>query len=239
MVKLSSPIRVTVAEYPKSGGTWLVSMLGDYFDIPKRDIYVKNGYTVFDVTKHPWYRNAESLDLTESCIIKSHELPDSILHNFSTNFIHLVRDGRDVIVSKYIYERDFCVQNGIYDSFDTPWGKYLQKTAREWRDFVLNWVDEEYPWFRYEDLLAQPVETLQNIIVSLKFEVVDRDLVFVVKKNTKDRMRKSLASTFSYNTFVRKARAGDWVNYFSSMDSDIFKHIAEDAMRILGYMKGN
>ena len=222
MVRLSSPARVTVVEYPKSGGTWLVSMLGDYFDIPKRDIYVRDGYNVFDVTKHPWYQNATSLNLTESCVIKSHELPNSNLHNFSTSYIHLVRDGRDVVVSKYIYERDFCVQNGIYASFDTPWDEYLQKTAREWHNFVLAWVESGHPWFRYEDLIAQPVETLRDVIKLLEFEVVDRDLVLVVKKNTKDKMRKSLAATFSYNTFVRKARAGDWINYFSTEE---FEHI--------------
>lgn len=235
MVRSTSRLRITVVEYPKSGGTWLVSMLGDYFDIPKRDIYVRDGYNVFDITKHPWYQDTASLDLTESCVIKSHELPNSMLHNFSTKYIQLVRDGRDVIVSKYIYERDFCVKNGIYDSFDVPWDVYLQKTAYEWRDFVKAWIDEGHPWFRYEDLLTRPVETLRIIIESLEFKATNRELILVVEKNSKKKMRKSLANVFKYNTFVRNARAGDWNNYFSSTDLDTFDNIAGEAMRVLGY----
>ncbi len=32
-------MRIVVTEYPKSGGNWVVNMLGDVLQIPKRDIY--------------------------------------------------------------------------------------------------------------------------------------------------------------------------------------------------------
>src|SRR5512135_3392679 len=99
-------MKIIVTEYPKSGGNWLVNLLGDILELPKRDIYVSDGFNLFDVSKHPWYENASSYELTEDCVIKSHELPDSPLLNFTARFIHLVRDGRDVVVSKYFYEKD-------------------------------------------------------------------------------------------------------------------------------------
>lgn len=229
--------RITVVEYPKSGGTWLVSMLGDYFDIPKRDIYVADGYSAFDVAKHPWYQNAESLNLTETCVIKSHELPGSNLHNYPTSYIHLVRDGRDVVVSKYFFERDFCVQNGIFASFDIPWNEYIHKTATEWSNFVLAWMNakEGQNWFRYEDLLASPLDTLEKIVRVLRSEVDRQKLASAVEKNTKEKISKSLDKVFLHNKFVRKAQAGDWINHFSNQDVLVFNSIAGDAMKVSGY----
>ena len=239
MVKITSPFRITVVEYPKSGGTWLVGILGDYFDIPKRDIYMADGYNAFDVSKHPWYRNAVSLNMTETCVIKSHELPGSSLHNYPTEYIHLVRDGRDVVVSKYFFEKDFCVQNGIFASFDTPWAEYVQKTAEEWSNFVLSWmkVDEGQHWFRYEDLLAQPFETARKMITALQCEIDDQKLILAIENNTKEKIHQSMESAFSHNTFVRKARAGDWANHFSPKDIHVFNLVAEKAMKVLGYVE--
>jgi hypothetical protein len=229
--------RITVVEYPKSGGTWLVSMLGDYFDMPKRDIYVADGYSAFDVAKHPWYQNAASLNMTDICVIKSHELPDSDLHNYPTQYIHLVRDGRDVVVSKYFFERDFCVQNGISASFDLPWEEYVRKTAKEWSDFVLTWMGHEKGknWFRYEDLLAHPLETLGKIAKLFQNETDHQKLALTVQNNTKEKTHKSLDKAFSYNTFVRKAQSGDWFHHFSEKDLLAFDLMAGKAMNALGY----
>jgi len=85
--------RIVVVEFPKSGGTWLTSLLGDALGWPKRDIYVDEHYTAFDVRKHPWYRGAQRLDLPQKCVIKSREEPGSPLHDFPARFVHLVRDG--------------------------------------------------------------------------------------------------------------------------------------------------
>ena len=68
----------------------------DALDLPKRDIYVGDGYQWLDLSVHPWYQDAERLALPESCAIKSHELPGSPLAKFDAVFLHLVRDGRDL-----------------------------------------------------------------------------------------------------------------------------------------------
>ncbi len=122
----SLDLRIVVAEYPKSGGTWIVSVLGDALGLPKRDIYVSDEYKSFDVRKHPWYKNAPDLVLPDACVIKSHELPNSDLHSFP---MRLVRDGRDVVVSRFFYDRDFCVANGIYSKSK----KGLTTTFHTWR----------------------------------------------------------------------------------------------------------
>jgi hypothetical protein len=139
-VKPNKPI--IVAEYPKSGGNWLVNLIGDALKIPKRDIYMRDGWNAFDATNHPWYAGSENFDFPLSCVIKSHEKPRSTLIDFDAVYIHLIRDGRDVVVSKYFYEKDFCVKNGIINKFDFEFGEYVPMVAHEWAEFVLAWKSE-------------------------------------------------------------------------------------------------
>lgn len=229
------PERIIVTEYPKSGGTWLVSLLGDCLGLPKRDIYVGDGYKTFDIRNHPWYQDSDSPNLTSACVIKSHELPASPLVTFPAQYIHLVRDGRDVVVSKYFYERDFCVKNGIYASFDVSWSDYVRKTALEWNNYVLAWLDTDCQWFRYEDLLHDTFGTLTRILLAFHLSIDSEKVNEVIKMKTAEKMRKSLDKTFSSNTFIRKAVAGDWKNHFTEKDTDAFENAAGDSLRLLGY----
>lgn len=48
----------------------------------------------------------------------------------------------------------------------------------------------------------------------------------------------ALDATFKYNTFVRKATFGDWVNYFNAADGKAFKKIAGQTLVRLGYESG-
>lgn len=228
-------MRIIIAEYPKSGGTWLVSLLGDCLDLPKRDIYVSDGYQLFDIHKHPWYKGYESLELTEACVIKSHELPDSPLHDFPAHYIHLVRDGRDVVVSKYFFERDFCIKNHILQSFDFSFNDYLVKTALEWRTFVLAWLEQNVVVCRYEDLLKAPQETLEQVLLALGKQVKTSKVQHAIEANRKEKMHQVLNEVFVHNTFVRKAMAGDWRNYFSTEQLEIFYALAGDALNQLEY----
>ena len=228
-------MRIVVTEYPKSGGSWLVSMLGTLLNLPCRDIYIGDGYDRFDVTTHPWYRGTPSFGLTEDCVIKSHELPESPWLNFPARMLHLVRDGRDVAVSKYFFERDFCVNNGIYDRFDIPFDEYVPKIAREWRHYVLEWIKKGTPFYTYEALLQHTPRTLESIAVNLGVAYSPEQLLQAIEKNSKENFKKSLDDTFKHNTFVRKGISGDWRNHFTEQHNVIFQEIAGDALSILGY----
>ena len=229
--------RIVVTEYPKSGGTWVTSLIGDALGWPKRDIYVNEQYKAFDVRKHPWYRGSNILGLLPVCVIKSHELPQTNLHNFPAQFVHLVRDGRDVVVSKYIYESEFCVRNGIYERFDVPFDVYLQREAAQWRDFVLAWRDEPgVIHVRYEDFLADPVRELTRLLRRLHRPASQKAILHAVQQNTKARWRQALEQVFSYNTFVRKGEAGNWREYLTEEQERAFRAIAGDALQQFGYL---
>jgi len=226
---------LVVVEYPKSGGSWLVSMLGDCLDLPKRDIYVSEGFKLFDVSRHPWYIDSASLNISAPSVIKSHEPPQSSLYHSDDKIIHLVRDGRDVVVSKYFYDKDFCVQNGIFESFDTPWRDYLISTAQQWSRFVLDWQGRGVRFFRYEQLLEDLPSAIKSILDALQVSATDEKITQAIQANTKEKFRQALSKTFEHNTFVRKGIVGDWVNHFSEDDLAEFNKVAGEAMSSLGY----
>lgn len=228
-------MRIVVNEYPKSGGTWLVSLLGDALHLSKRDIYVNENFTLFDVSRHPWYLEG-TLSIPETCVIKSHELPGSSLLDMKNSvMLHLIRDGRDVVVSKYFFESRFCVENGIYKHFDMSFTDYVPQVAREWSAYVRAWLRTSCIEVRYESLLRDPIRTLQRTIEQIGLDCSEEDVRASVEANTADKLRCSLDQTFKHNTFVRKATSGDWRNHFSADHCDAFKAEAGDLLIQLGY----
>lgn len=232
-------MRILIVEYPKSGGNWLVNLLGDALSLDKRDIYINNDYTAFNVSLHPWYEGMASFNLTESCVIKSHELPGSVLHNFPSHRIHLIRDCRDVIVSKYFFERDFCVRNGIYKEFNISFDDFVAKTAGEWATFVRAWKPENVVTAHYEYLLRDALAEIKSLLRALCLQVDEAVLMAAIRNNTKDNMKKSLDKAFQYNTFVRKGIEGDWKNHFSEGHKKMVKDCAGTELIMAGYEENN
>lgn len=231
---------VVVSEFPKSGGSWIVSMLGKALGLPCRDIYMQPGFDLFDYSQHPWYLGVDVPDFPPQCVIKSHEPPDSPAISFDVTQVHLVRDGRDVVVSKYFFERDFCVQNGIIDAFDQTFESFVERESRKWGEYVSSWLAQpDVLTIRYESFLADPVGELGALVTALTGEPLDEDtLVDVVARFTRDRFSASLAATFKHNTFVRKGVKGDWVNHFGESDVQAFEEGAGNVLRRLGYETG-
>lgn len=234
-LKILKPI--IISEFPKSGGSWIVSMIGDALGIPCRDIYMRPGFDLFDGKKHPWYQGAAEYDFPTQCVIKSHEKPNSGAINFDVTQIHLFRDGRDVVVSKYFFDRDFCIKNGITSSFDDDFDSYVERTSYEWASYVLAWREQPtVSSTQYERYLDDPVRELRALIFEISGVRLDESyLSSVVSRYTRAKFSASLDAAFSHNTFVRKGIAGDWKNHFSERNVSAFKSIAGDALIALGY----
>lgn len=229
---------VVITEYPKSGGSWIVSMLGDLLKVPKRDIYVNSDFNLFDIKKHPWYENAQDFDFPAESVIKSHELPQSHLINFDATYVNLIRDGRDVVISKWFFEKDFYVKNNIVPSFDKQFDDYVIETANEWSDYVTAWADHASFTIRYEDFLTDTVASLRKLLNSITEETyIEEDIQDTVARFSRKNFSASFDKVFKYNSFVRKGISGDWRNYFSRKNIDSFKAIAGNTLVTLGYEK--
>lgn len=227
---------VILTEFPKSGGSWIVSMIGDVLNIPQRDIYVRPGFDLFDIKKHPWYLGVNELDFPEQSVIKSHELFGSSLIDFDATYIHLIRDGRDVVVSKWFFEKEFLTKNGISPSFNEDFEKYVEKTAYDWSNYVENWAGKSTLTIQYENFLLNPVQSLSRVVqVITNDEFSIRHLENTISKFTKNKFSDSLSQIFKHNTFVRKGVAGDWRNYFSATNVEVFKSRAGETLLSMGY----
>lgn len=212
-------------------------MLGEALGVPCRDIYVQPGFSLFDIAKHPWYVGNEGLEIPSQCVIKSHELPESKIVDFDATMIHLVRDGRDVIVSKFIFDTEFMVKNGISQKVDVDFDEYVEKTALEWSAYVTSWsAVDNLVTVRYEDFLQDPCKSLGQLLAkSIGASLEAECLTDIVSKFTKANFSASLDQAFAHNTFVRKGVAGDWVNHFSDKNRQVYEAIAGRAHRALGY----
>lgn len=230
-------MRIIVAEFQKSGGSWLTSMLADALGVPARDLYVDNNFKAFDLKNHPWYRHSSLWNLTENCIIKSHEFADTALHSFDANVLHLIRDGRDVVVSKYFFERDFCVNNNIISSFDITFEEFIEKNSKEWSKYVIGWHNTDAMQITYEEILSDPFAAINRILQKLTLPVNNDLIINAIKANTKDNFSKKLEDTFEHNTFVRKGISGDWKNHFTEEHKRIFKECAGNTLITMGYEK--
>jgi hypothetical protein len=260
---LTENFYLVITEYPRSGGTWLTTLLGETLDIPKRDIYVTNENVAqkptsknifkkiwfrvknfgkkeniffnYGIFNHFWYKDAKSLEIKSPSVIKSHELPNSSLIRFDAHYLHLMRDGRDVVVSKYFYEKDFCLKNGFIKSFDTSFEDYIRITAEEWKKYVNAWATTNTSYIKYEDLLLNPKETVNKIITDLNLSASEEHIASIIENNEKDRFSQKLGGIVKHNTVVRKAISGDWKNHFTDEHKRIFKEIAGDTLIQLGY----
>jgi len=191
---------------------------------------------LFDIKKHPWYAGSNDLDFPRCSVIKSHEFPRSGLIDFDAKYVHLVRDGRDVVVSKWHFEKYFCVNNGITTSFDIDFDVYVKKTAAEWANYVEAWRASSVLLVRYEDFLQEPAECLGRLIKSLIGSDVKKDMLErTVDRFSKENFARALGKAFRHNTFVRKGVAGDWVNHFSEKNIADFKAVAGETLLSLRY----
>jgi hypothetical protein len=82
-------------------------------------------------------------------------------------FIHLVRDGRDVALSLFARRHDFGVYNAYYA------GKYWQQYVEVTHEHGAKLGRAQYLEIRYEDLVAEPREALQRICLFLREEFTE------------------------------------------------------------------
>lgn len=227
-------LNVRIAEFPKSGGTWLGNMLSDLSGLP--------------------FPQRKYLPIAQ-CIEHSHYTGPT-----QKKTIVLIRDGRDIMVSAYFH---FLFQNnkkpkGMIDHWRSVMNfknvedveqnlpKFIDKFSREftiggkkvsWSDHVTSY-DYNNPQVilcRYEDLITKPAETLRNI--SEQYNITRKcKIEEVVKKNSFEYITGRRAGEEDRNQFHRKGIVGDWKNYFNEHSLDIFYMYHGRALKNLGYV---
>lgn len=224
---------VIVNEYPKSGGSWLASLLSEYLQLP------------FPRNRFPQLRPS---------IMQTHYLPKPGLHNIVCMF----RDGRDVMVSFYYHSlfennrenaelvRTTRAAMQFADDRDIRANlprfiEYKFTTRRQphftWREFALEWYREGVPRVRYEELLNDTAGQLKRVIEELRpgQPVSTSRLQAAVENNSFSARSGRAAGDEQPDNFLRKGVSGDWKDKMSLEARQVFDHHAGDALRLLGY----
>lgn len=228
-----------ICEHPKSGGTWLGSMIADCLQLP--------------FPKRP------AAPIAMPAVVHAHWDFDPRLHRTT----HIVRDGRDVMVSFYfhfvrhaqsragnrdeplvrtlrrLFGRDADLNDTLAHMprfidhiFRRPLGSTLN-----WRDYVEAWSDRPgVVQACYERLLECVEPELGRILTELTGKSPDAWRVRLAAEKYSMRLQTGRApGQENRASFIRKGVAGDWVNHFSREARECFDDRAGDALLSLGY----
>jgi len=214
-------MKIAVVSTPRSGNTWLRSLLASLAKVPHRAVHHPD-----DV---PW-------DMDE-VVVQIHWLPtESFLSDLAAHGFRVVAIARhplDVFVSVVQYVRNgkethqwLAGAGGNESSLDaaTPTDSNALGYAVSERFATLLsvtpqwWQHEDVIRVTYEELVADPSETLSRVAVSLGIE---GDLTAAIEENSMTKMR----SEFPNRSFhFWKGQPGLWR---SLITSDAATHIAE------------
>lgn len=232
-----------VAEFPKSGGTWLARMVGDYLQLP-----------------FPQY---SLLPLAFSCVVQTF----SSYHPALRRVFYIYRDGRDVMASLY-FDRLRIARHArrpgsasIARTYEKLLGKdydpadivrHLPRfiefefahpgrgTPLSWRDHVEGWYRPEASgpraYLSYEELRRDCAGALGRAIEAVTGEPADPwRIETTVEKMSMKRATGRDPGQGDPTQHIRKGVVGDWRNHFSREAAEVFDHLAGDTLVRLGY----
>lgn len=222
-----------VNEYPRSGGSWLGSMLAEMLCIP-------------------FPRNR--LPVLGKSIMHGH-----MMHGWNLNNLVLVwRDGRDLLVSQYFHYlvendrgnaqlvkqtrealqiddvNDIAANLPVFMEFMYSKNRHPRFT---WKAFVDRWAGYEGAvHIHYETLLENTGAELANVLFHLTGKEQDPGRIAeVVEKHSFKRVSGRQQGEENTGSFARKGISGDWKNYFDRDACAQFAEFTGDSLYRLGY----
>jgi hypothetical protein len=240
------PDDVFLTSYPKSGNTWIRFLIAnlvwtdgstDFTNLDKR------------VAPIYGYSDRQLLALPRPRLLKSHEYFDPRY----PKVLYIVRDVRSVIVSYYCH----LLRRGKVSSEETIYAFAELFLAGKldaygsWRDNVVSWLrlrsdNDKFLCIRYEDLSANPTETVRKLAAFLNMEY-DADRIELAIKRSSFGNMKTLAeqagSTWRGNRgvknpeipFVRSGKTNEWSEKLDSNVLELIYRECGDLLSELGY----
>ena len=230
-----------VAEYPKSGGTWLCQMLAAALEVP------------FPRNRRIRYT---------SCVVHGHYVySDGLFSKRPSHAICMIRDGRDIMVSLYfhsLFENErtsphvvrrtrsaLAFQDCEDVSENLP--KFIeyvfdrQRKSRSpfqftWPQFVRSWSGRDVGFVKYEELIHDTLGVLRETVERIATKPINSNrLQEIVDEFSFAKQASREPGVEKRNSFLRKGVAGDWQNNFSIEARRVFDELAGEELILLGY----
>lgn len=209
---------IWVASYPRSGNTFLRTVLNHCFDLKSASVYINDlgGNKKLEESVGHIERDEDGVinfPAGNLPLVKTHELHKA---QDSTPAIYVLRDGRAAAISLW----KFYGQK-------SPLSEIIKGNHRfgKWCDHVASWQPETRPntlFIRYEDLEADLESVLPSISEFLKRDVVKTSLPSRSDISNDD------------GRWVRKKT--NWEDSMSPEDIDLFNQLNQEALEKYGYL---
>jgi hypothetical protein len=219
---------IWLASYPRSGNTFVRTILNQGFGIKTYSIYgdkldIGNDSATSEMVGHQElpadFNFDKAREADELFFIKTHE-QFSIKHE-RDRAIYIVRDGREATVSFYHYNKNFT-QNR-YNYLQIIQGQNFVGT---WGNHYLSWQEmgtEKCLYFLFEDLIADPLKAMENISgFTGKSALTDKLPTFSDLNKTNPR-------------FFRSGQTDSFLKELSKFEQDYFWLCNGRAMHLAGY----
>jgi hypothetical protein len=239
-----------IAGLPKSGTSWLESMLASYPGYEK----VMPPSAVAHEQAH---KGSHNFDLPEDTIaqlrealvvLKLHVCGSShnvrLLQELGIPYVVLYRDLRDVAVSHYFYVRrtpwhpeyddyhGLDVENGLYH-----FGRTLLPKFADWmRSWHENRDPEQSIEIRYEDLLGDTVGSFGAVASHFSLDTSQSTIEDIVDEHRFENISGGRTrGEQDSDSFVRKGVSGDWKRHFTPDLKELFKKKVGKVLIAFGY----
>ena len=151
----------------------------------------------------------------------------------NARFIHVIRDGRDVVVSMVAARKQIGFGTGSIEDSAVQWKRYVRaaQKARQYHDRYLE--------VRYEDLSSSGVDTIKSIFDFCGLPASDEDMAAIVTAHQFERMKAKGQAVDKrikkLEAHYRKGKIGSWKEELVLKKRYVFHKIAGDLLCELGY----
>ena len=234
---------VWLAAYPRSGMTYLRHVLSQCLGVPTFTVYRESGGPDCGVidprngSPNMWPEDMAAAG--EACpvvFVKTHET--HVHASTSHKAVHLVRDGRDALISHTYYALDF---NPWLPP--EPWDDRFRRLVEGrcprmpraedidtwcWSTHTDTWLDRlgTTLWLRFEELIAEPLSVAKRIA---DFCQLNTEL------NPAPRLRLFADLHMDNPRFFRRGMPGSWMQDLTEAQQELFWQHHGHAMQRLGY----
>ncbi|KAF4084629.1 hypothetical protein AMELA_G00108400 [Ameiurus melas] len=240
------PSDLLISTYPKAGTTWtqeIVDLLlhnGDAEICKRAPTIIRNPF--LEINSPPPIPSG--LDLLKTMkpprFIKTHLPIQLVPEGFWENkckVIYVARNAKDNLVSYYHFDRMNLTQPE-----PGPWEEYVQKFMKgklawgSWYDHVKGfWKEREKKnilYLFYEDMKENPRREIVRIMRYLDLLLSDDIIDKIVELTSFNVMKDNPMANYTFlpkivfdnsvSAFMRKGEVGDWTNYFTPAQSEMF-----------------
>jgi hypothetical protein len=230
-------------------------MLSSYLRIPYRDLDRKAEsllekiiLKIFRIPKIAHF-NQQPVTNPFSYLLKTHIYSN---HRYK-KIIYCVRDGRDVLVSYYFFQKDYVRKylkiKPSYHFDESMSDKAQFKNYLKYRlmtkDFpYLNWAEhveratneENIIFIKYEDLKSETYDTFIKLLNNLQININEKKVRKICEEQAFDKEKERLEKIGdSFALHLKTGECGRWKELFSDESLNLFNKHASEIMQLFDY----